>query len=699
MKSISYFVVGLLIISSFATIGFSKEAVVKNTIIEKNEHIANFFNDPQLIQTVINDNHYIELRINGADGYLRQTGKPILPISRNILTLPFGSKIIDVKCEIGTINTMTLIDKIIPAPNNIITNMLDVEAIYEQDLSIYNSDELFPDNWFDYSVGVGLDENSEHKTFLNIWSFPARYNPLSNEIKYIESIKIKIKYEQPESNPFPTVASTDMVIIAPSIFSDELQSLMTHKNRFGVETMLKTTESIYNEYEGFDKPEKIKYYIKDAIETLGIKYVMLVGGMTSLIVGQSRDDQNQGTKDWHVPVRYTNNKESGGTYDPGFISDLYYADIYEEGGEFSSWDKDKNGESDGVFAYWRGLMTYSRDEIDFYPDVYVGRLACRNENEVKTVVGKIIEYERLKHKSNWYENMILVGGDSHDDSGTDYLEGEVACNYISANYMSDSTPIKLYASNRDIKPEYIPSPTNIVSEITNGAGHLLFEGHGHPGSWNTHWPGVFNWGDTPGGIDVADFAGLKNGIELPVCVIGGCHNSQFNVTLTATTLNEPFMWTHGEPVAECFAWHLVRLSSGGTIASLGNTGLGYGAIGNHGDQDGDGIDLPDTLEAVGGYQINVFYKTIAEGKDILGEVWGGAEKKYLDTYPGMKDQTDAKTVQQWPLLGDPSLKIGGYRTDGKAKNIDRYPILQNILENILEKYPNAFLILTQIFNN
>ena len=36
-------------------------------------------------------------------------------------------------------------------------------------------------------------------------------------------------------------------------------------------------------------------------------------------------------------------------FDPGVISDLYYADIYEEGGAFSSWDP--NG--DGVFAAWR----------------------------------------------------------------------------------------------------------------------------------------------------------------------------------------------------------------------------------------------------------------------------------------------------------------------------------------------------------
>ena len=29
-------------------------------------------------------------------------------------------------------------------------------------------------------------------------------------------------------------------------------------------------------------------------------------------------------------------------------------------------------------------------------------------------------------------------------------------------------------------------------------------------------------------------------------------------------------------------------------------------------------------------------------------------------YPGMENISDAKTIEQWVLFGDPSLKIGGY---------------------------------------
>ena len=693
MRSLPCFVVGLLIISSFAAVGLSKQAGVEQYSKEKLTVINKEFFNARTIQTEIEEQTYIELRFEGTNGYLRNEGKPMMPLSRETLNLPFGSKIVDISCEVGKIQTIQLSNKVLPAPKPVPTNMQDAKAEHVMDQTVYDSDELFPNNWFDYYTGGGLNDKDEHTTFLTVRTFPMRYNPVQNTVEYAENLQVTITYEAPESSPFPATATYDLVIIAPKTFSNELQRLVNHKNKYEIKTTLKTLEDIYSEYSGADKPEQIKYFIKDAIETWNIKYVMLVGGLTSILKGTPRDDENQGTKDWYLPVRYTNLKEMGGTYDPGFISDLYYADIYDGQGNFSSWDSDKNGNSDGIYAAWTQFASKPKDYIDFYPDVYVGRLACRSLNEVQTVVTKIIAYEKYKHKTNWYDNMVGIGGDSHDDSDTtDYLEGELACDYVLENYMTEFNPVKLYASYKTTDSGHIPSPDNIIREVSAGCGFLLFEGHGNPGSWNTHWPGIYNWGDTPGGIDVTDFYKLKNDINLPICVIGGCHNSEFNVSIASTIdPNEEFMWTYGQPIGECFSWHLVRLSKGGTIASFGNTGLGYGAVGNYGDQDGDGIDLPDTLEALGGYQIRMFFKTIDEGEDILGAAWGKSTRYYLNTFPGMDDQTDAKTVEQWPLLGDPSLKMGGYQTDDRAKgkNIEiqnffekifNLPILQKLLE-------------------
>ena len=103
---------------------------------------------------------------------------------------------------------------------------------------------------------------------------------------------------------------------------------------------------------------------------------------------------------------------------------------------------------------------------------------------------------------------------------------------------------------------------------------------------------------------------------------------------------------------------LTRVRKGGSIATIGCTGLGYGKEDKHNPELGGGGDYLNVL----------FFREYAEHEiDYLGEVWGNAISSYLDEFTidwdelGFSDTgLDAKTVQQWILFGDPSLKIGGY---------------------------------------
>lgn len=679
MKILPYFVVVLLLLSGLAAVSIGKEASVNkigNTNVFVLNNVQNIkeketqiieklqFSDPAITQITIDSETFVELEVSGASRQIYSAGEPMLPYNSLSYKLPFGTKIKDVSFSIqGEVKTLTLSHKVIPAPEPI-PLIADVEQSTEYVMNdeVYNADTLFPQDWIQYYTGGGRDENADPTTFLNVFVYPEKYNPKTDTIKYIEGGELTITYEKPLFPvTFPDVY--DMVIICPSKFSSELQRLVNHKNSVGVNTTIKTVEDIYSEYSGVDKPQEIKYFIKDARETWGIDYVLLVGGVDSILYGKPKDDANQGTADWNVPVRYTNLRESSGLYDPGYISDLYYADIYDSEGNFSEWDS--NG--DGIFAKWYGLA--GRDSFDHYPDVYVGRLPCRSINEVKITVSRIINYESGLAGS-WYNKMICVAGDSHDDVGTNYIEGEVVTDYILENYMSEFTPVKVYASNKGTSG-LTPVAKDIKKAINGGAGHLLFDGHGNPSTWDTHWVGDFDsWA---GGINIFDFPLIFNGKKLPVTVVGGCHNSQFNVSLLVTLFNlETHMWTYGSPVPECFGWWLTRKVGGGSIATMANTGLGYGAVGEHGDLDGDGDNQPDALEAFGGYQEASFYKVFDEGTDILGETWGGAETRYMNTFPPMSDQSHAKTVQEWVLFGDPSLKIGGRPAAAglKAKIVD-----------------------------
>ncbi len=124
-----------------------------------------------------------------------------------------------------------------------------------------------------------------------------------------------LSQENPSFKKTSVFDKFDMVIIAPELFSSIIQPLINHKNSFGINTFLKTTEEIYFEYGGRDEPEQIKYFIKDAIEINNINYVLLIGNEDKLTVRYS----------------YSNNGSAYGDADL-FITDLYYADVYDKNG-------------------------------------------------------------------------------------------------------------------------------------------------------------------------------------------------------------------------------------------------------------------------------------------------------------------------------------------------------------------------------
>lgn len=654
MKLSILFVLGLLCSSSVTAI----------TLIETDGlqrcSLSFSFSEPSFVEGETT----LQVLMEGAPACVYQSGQPVLPMATTTIQLPFGSKIKDVTISFDAVKTKELYMRIIPAPAPRIQSAYgetSKASITQKDSSDM---DYYPSDWIAYFTGGGLNDQGTHVTFLTLRVFPVRYNTKDDTVLYLDSCNVSITYVKPAQYPFPSEVTNDLIIICPAQFVLPLQRLATHKNSVGIRTEIKTTGEIYRTYPGYDRPEQIKYFIKDTMERFGTTYVMLVGGLKSHFFGKPRDNLNTGTRDWHLPVRYSNLWDDDVLYDPGFISDLYYADIYDGQGGFCTWDSF----DDGIYGGWShsfslGLPENPIDQIDFYPDIYLGRLPCRNLVEVYTVVNKIISYETKSADSSWFKRMVAVGGDPYDDQGTDYLEGELICEKV-LSYMTGFEQQKLFASHKDTNPEFTPTTQNIVREINQGCGFLFFDGHGGPYWWNTFWPGEFEAMIEDGGISVPQFRQLKNKDALPVCIVGGCHNNLFNVSVLSTVTdprNKRSSWSLGVPVRECWGWSLVAKPNGGAIAAIGNTGLGYEAGGEVGDLDGDGINEPDCVESLCGYLEAQFFKGYQlHHINVLGKTWCHAIIEYLQIYPGMEQWSDAKTLEQWVLLGDPTLKIGGY---------------------------------------
>jgi hypothetical protein len=593
------------------------------------------------------ENGFSTVQLKEATGSRNIPGEPVLPVIMKTLEFPMGTHILDVQCTLGDTTTHQLAQKIIPAATPVVDDKQPLQQPVP-DQNIYSSDQPFPATWYAYRLTGGLNSENILTTFLTIQINPVRYNPVTDSLQSLSDISLTITYKTPDHSLTPLKTTYDMVIIAYDPYAPLLKQLVNHKISHGVQTKLVTMSDIkkgtYFPVEGKTIQEKIKYFIKNAKEIWNVTYVMLVGNYRQ------------------VPVQYTYlETDTGGKYQElKFATDLYYADLYDANGSFCSWDSNHNGKC-GEWPYPESHGPV--DAVDLVPDVHLAREACMFKAEVQTIVQKIITYENTTAGKDWFKTLIGVGGDTFpksDEGGTNYSEGEV-CTGAAMQIMSGFTGIKLWMSLGNLTTK------SILKQADKGCGFLYFSGHGNPRSWATHKNGDYkNW---TGKFQNKDMYQLKNKNMYPIMIVGGCHNSEVDVTplrFIEGLLKEGMDYFNASHipigsyylynwVPQCWSWVFVSAPNG-AIASLGSVGFGCVSIG---DANHDGI--PDCIQGYDGWLETQFFKLYHDDHiDILGQTYDQTVTNYVHTFPVDTNRYDAKVLETHILFGDPSLKIGGY---------------------------------------
>jgi len=378
---------------------------------------------------------YVDLTIEGLSSSVHVARAPKVPQWTKEIELPFGATDIDVSFSIDSpITTIPLDDDmyVSPAPvpvpltleeepSGIFFKLLKVlSKIFrssstntQQDLSliddtIYSSDSFYPNQWFSYDIWVGRNDQGDMATFVVARITPCHYSPGQQLLRYITSSSLEIQYQSP-SLPAEGRGSNfyDLLILSANDYVDELAPLVEHKEQMGFKTKLVSMNEIYDETY-FDIPswshddqETVKYFIYQAWTEWDVRYVLVVGGFRTFLGFNVPDQQ--------FPIRYSHLDDGE---EPGYACDQYYSCFLKKVGNnylFDDWDTDSEG-GDGIFGE-------NSDTYDPYPDIYFGRLACRNAREVNTMVEKIITYETETYGSDWFNKILTITGDGFQDLG------------------------------------------------------------------------------------------------------------------------------------------------------------------------------------------------------------------------------------------------------------------------------------------
>jgi len=309
---------------------------------------------------------------------------------------------------------------------------------------------------------------------------PVRYNPGANHLEIITSMRIEItfsgefvsipKSSSDESLPFNQILEkgilnyypedmitgysdkpVGMIIVSDTTFKENLQPIIRWKTQKGFRLTVLYAGEIGSTYTEIRNAIAIEYNSLKAAGNLP-EYLLIIGDVSK------------------VPY-----------YGTGNVSDMYY------------------GELDG--------------EGDYIPDMFIGRIPASDTSEVRSVINKIIQYEKYGYnESNTFSSRALALA-GKDANYANYMNGQVR--YAVTNY--------LYPAN-NINPFYFYYPDgftkkdSVVKLINNGLSFINYTGHGSQSGW-LHLE-----------FKTADIRKLKNENMYPFIISNACRTAQFNDT-------------------------------------------------------------------------------------------------------------------------------------------------------------------------
>ena len=353
------------------------------TGVNNEEVKTNFFEDSEIVTSITVESYEIEITDEGDYlsannfGRLLIPGKPNIPSKIFAIAIPPEAEITGVSYETGEEIVLPGTYDILPCELPQVIGKEDPvvrereEQVYLSNYEcVYKSDESYPESIVEFVRPAGFRKYN----LADVRVTPFSYKPISGKVTYYPEITVTVSYTFPEGfNPqeimvdnvesfeqrasefihnydqttdwYPTGPSGretyDYVIITTDSLISSVTSLVDWEETKGRSVNVVTTSWINSQYSGYDLAEKMRNFLRDKYPSgeWGIRYVCLIG---------SYDD---------VPMRRCAQNIGYGQPE----TDFYHAELSSP--DSSSWD------ADGDHKYGE-----NSDPIDFYAEVYVGRI-------------------------------------------------------------------------------------------------------------------------------------------------------------------------------------------------------------------------------------------------------------------------------------------------------------------------------------
>ncbi|MCI5119845.1 MAG: hypothetical protein D3908_01370 [Candidatus Electrothrix sp. AUS4] len=366
--------------------------------ISAEEHTIVHTFDYPVIQKLDNDTCIVEISDTKQNEAV--VGAPLLPTRKAKIFIPPGETVVSVDVNMGTEVLIENSCRIQHATSPYPTNYSAPIPPEEPHRGIYKVNKKYPLT----KHGKKKIQYMRGEQILELDLHPVFYNPVQNTLSYYPQLTVTVQtkpgkrpagvlaprnsrkdrkeilrqidnkedfrhLQAPKQTPPPD--TREYVIITTSSMHDafkELSDYRESKAGGGLTTHIENIEDIEMNYTGVDRAEKVRNFIKDMYTHYNTEYVVLGG------------DSDGPPTEQLIPTRGAYATLSGiiATHIP---TDLYFACLD------GTWNSDNDSlwgeKTDGV----------NGGDIDWTPEVYVGRIPADNAEEALRQIDKIILYE------------------------------------------------------------------------------------------------------------------------------------------------------------------------------------------------------------------------------------------------------------------------------------------------------------------
>ncbi len=505
---------------------------------------------------------------NGLPGCI--PGEPDLPAVPVTFAIPSGETAVSVEIVAAGWETVPGLYNVraLQPPTPLVE---EAREAVPPDPAIYETAAFWPDH---PAILAGTSFRGGTPT-AEILVFPYRWNPSTGELQRLSGLELSIRTETAGRLPVPEAdqESARMLIVTVPSFEGVFSQLAQRRHSEGILTEVVTMDEVLSAAGGRDDAEALRNYIKWYRQEYGLDYVLL-GGDTE-----------------HVPMRYAFAMECQAGIHPREDSlpcDLYFSDL----------DGDWDANANGVFGE-------VEDDVDLYPDVWVGRVTVNDAFEATAWYNKLTAYEDCINDGHLQDVLFMaqvLWTNPFTDGGVSKNEIQSAC---LPGFMNVT---KLYQTLGNLSAATVLAAMSEGTNLLNHNGHAWYNGMSIGGSESIS--GAF--------LDGVDSNGRYSAFFYSI----GCWSAAFDF----------------DAVAE----HFLTSAEGCGVCFIGNSSYGWGSPGN------PAYGYSDILDRY------FFLRLYQDRNTRMGQILAEAKDFYIPY--GRWENVYRWHLYQVNLLGDPSFR-------------------------------------------